>query len=125
VTHALEWRLQMYGPASRSREGANRQRVLVIVHLYLNTIPLRELSHHLGLSLCMHTDFIAILVLDDRVPVIDVHQIPLDHLGLFEAARSLLLIGGVRRLEQPEAQQHSTRQDTDNFRNGYHGSLLG
>src|SRR2546427_11589720 len=115
----LEWRVKTYGPDSRLGEGANRQRVILIVHLRLNAITLLELSHCQGLAIYMHTDFLAILVLDDIVPVIDVHQIPLDHLGLFEAARSLL-IGGVRRLEQSEAQQRSTRQDPDDFGNGYH-----
>jgi hypothetical protein len=72
----------------------------------------------------MHTDFLAILVLDDIVFVIDAYQIPSDHLGLFETARSHL-ISGMRRLGQPEAQQNSTRQDTDDFGNRGHERLLG
>jgi L-cystine uptake protein TcyP (sodium:dicarboxylate symporter family) len=107
-----------------SGERANRLRVIPFVHLRLNTITLLELSHHLGSISHMHNDFLATLLLNDIVAIIDAHQIPLDHPGLSEAARSLL-IGGVRPLEQPEAQQRSTRQETDDFGNGYHESLLG
>ena len=54
----LEWRVKTYGPDSRSGEGANRQRVILIVHLRLNAdlkfvfarVANREVGAELGLK---------------------------------------------------------------------------
>src|SRR5262249_55663604 len=118
----LEWRAYSYDPPFCSREHSNRHRGIPFVHLHLNTVTLRELSHYQGLLIQMKTDFLAILLLDDIVAIIDAHQFSLDHLGLREAAHPSLLS---RRLGQPEAQQHSTRQDTGDFGNREHARLLG
>ena len=102
----LARRVQMYGPASCSGEGAHRERVILFIYLHLNAITLVDLSHNQRLLRHMHTNFLALTVLDDIVAIIEAHQIPLDHFGLFEAGRSVP-IEGVRPLGQPEA-QHST-----------------
>lgn len=49
----------------------NRQRMILIVHLRLNTITLLDFSHHLGSFICMQTYFFPVLHLDEIVPVFD------------------------------------------------------
>jgi len=88
----LEWRVQTYGPDSRSGEWANRQRVILIVHLRLNTITLLDFSYHLGSFICMHTYFLAVLHLDEIVPVFDAGQFALDRLRAFCAVTSHLIV---------------------------------
>src|SRR5262249_15528803 len=117
-----EWQATSIAQSSCSREHSNRHRGILFVHLHLNTVTLRELSHYQGLLIQMKTDFLAILLLDDIVTIIDAHQFSLDHLGLREAAHPSIL---GRSLGQPEAQQHSTRQDTDAFGDREHEGLLG
>ena len=70
---------------------ANRQRVILFVHLRLDTITLLDFSRHLGRFICMQTDFLAVLHLDEIVPVFDAGQFALDRLGAFRAITSLLI----------------------------------
>ena len=129
----------------RSWDCDNRQRVILIVHLRHNTIPLLDLAHHLGSSICFKTYFLAVLLLDEIGAIFHAQHVALDdvdpllqgHFLLislptfpFRLARfhfvcrrssiTCLCCGG-----QPKAQQETTRRDTDDFRNRYHLSLLG
>src|SRR6266850_4352672 len=62
---------------------ADRQRVILLVHLRLNPITLLDLSHHLGLFIYSQTYFLAVLPLDEILPVSDAHQFALDRRGAF------------------------------------------
>ena len=55
------------------RECSNHQRVILIVHLRLYTVTFLDLSHCLGLLTHMHTNLIAIFLLDDIVAIIDAY----------------------------------------------------
>ena len=63
-----------------------------MIHLRFNTIPLFDFSRHLGCFICMQTDFLAVLHLDEIVPVFDAEQFALDRLGAFFAITSLLIV---------------------------------
>ena len=83
----------MYGPVwcpcdIRSWGRADRQRVILIVHLRLNTITLLDLSDHLGRFICVQTYLLAVLHLDEIVPVFDAEQFALDRIGAFCAVTS-------------------------------------
>ena len=60
---------------------ADQQRVILLVHLCLNTITLLELSHHLSRFIGSQTYFLAVLPLDEIVPVFDAQQFARDRLG--------------------------------------------
>jgi hypothetical protein len=49
----------------------NRQRVILIIHLCLNTITLLDFSHHLGSFIGLQPYLRAVLHLDEIVPVFD------------------------------------------------------
>src|SRR6185295_9574131 len=90
---------------------ANEQRVILIVHLRLYAIPLLDLSDHLGRFICMKTDFLAVLPLDEVVSLFDAEQFARDHFGG-------CLCGYILSLHcicQSEAQHETAREDTDNF----------
>jgi hypothetical protein len=59
------------------------QRVILIVHLRLNTVTLLDFPHHLGRFIGMQTYFFTVLHLDEIVPVFDASQFALDRLGAF------------------------------------------
>ena len=65
---------------------ANRQRVILIVHLCLNAIALLYFSSHLGGFIGMQTYFFAALHLDEIVPIFDANQFARDRLGAFRGA---------------------------------------
>src|ERR1043165_2775586 len=62
---------------------ANRQRMILIVHLGLNMITLLDFSRHMGSFICMQTYFLAILYLDEIVPAFDTEQFALNSPAAF------------------------------------------
>jgi hypothetical protein len=71
---------------------ANRQRMILCVHLRLNMITLLDFSRHLGRFICMQTDFLAVLHLDEVVPVFDAGQFAFNRPSVFRAITSLLIV---------------------------------
>jgi len=65
---------------------ANRQRMILSVHLCLNAIALLYFSSHLGRFIGMHAYFFAALHLDEIVPIFDADQFARDRLGAFRGA---------------------------------------
>jgi len=74
----LEGCVQTSGPASCSGEGANRQRVILIVHLHLNPITLLEFSHHLGGWFGMQMHFLTVRLSDVKVIPVNAQHFAFD-----------------------------------------------
>jgi len=74
----LEGCVQTSGPPSCSGEGANRQRVILIVHLHLNPITLLEFSHHLGGWFGMQMHFLTVRLSDVKVIPVNAQHLALD-----------------------------------------------
>src|SRR3954462_8028472 len=71
---------------------SNRQRVILIVHLCLDTITFFHFSRHLSRFICMQTNLLAVLHLDEIVPAFYAEQFALDHFGAFSGATLHLLV---------------------------------
>src|SRR6267142_6345951 len=76
-------RVRTYGPASRpcdirSWGRADRQRVILIVHLRLNPITFLEFSHHLGGWFGMQMHFLTVRPPDVKVFALNAQHFALD-----------------------------------------------
>ena len=129
----LEGCVQTSGPASCSGEGANRQRVILIVHLHLNPITLLEFSHHLGGWFGMQMHFLTVRLSDVKVIPVNAQHFALDAIDAlhcvligryaitvptnrqvrFLSLCSLRLLSCLYGSGQSQVQQAPTRQDPD------------
>src|SRR5689334_14220068 len=71
---------------------SNRQRVILIVYLCLDTISFFRFPRHQSRLICMQTKLLAVLHLDEIVPAFYAEQLALHHFGAFGGAALHLLV---------------------------------
>ena len=81
---------------------------MLIVHFLLNMLSLANASGHLGGCIDMHSHLITVILLDEIGTGFNAKQFALNYyMGAFQG--------------QNQDQYEPTRQDTDDFRDRYHG----